>query len=185
MTAPLCYNHNTKDRGERCLKGSSSNLCSEISLLHLLCLSLHLVLSSVCLLHLGVWQRRWPSCRSTWPCSGRSMWRCSRSWPTQKGAVPCSLPRPPARVPPAPQLQTPSLAVCWILWPTSISRNSTGDEHGIQLHYYSFMCLHWCVIQPTHAASLLQWMGGWHNIIKASHVLSTVECSGHHIERLL
>lgn len=126
--------------GERCLTGSSSNLCSEIRLPHLLCLSLHLVLSSVCLLHLDVWQRRWPSCRSTWPCSGRSMWRCSRSWPTQKGAVPCSLPRPPARVPPAPRLQTPSLAVCWTSWLTSISRNSTGDEHGIQLSYYSFMC---------------------------------------------
>lgn len=74
-------------------------------------------------------QRRWPSCRSTSPCSGRSMWRCSRSWPTQRGAVPCLLRRPLSRVQAALQLPTPSLAACWTSSPTSISRSSTGEEH--------------------------------------------------------
>lgn len=85
----------------------------------------------LCLSPLPWWQRRWPSCRSTWPCSGRSMWRCSRSWPTQRGAVPCLLLSPPVReLPHLQQLQTPSLAVCWTSWPTFISRNSTGEDHG-------------------------------------------------------
>ncbi len=101
-----------------------------MGLSNLLFVSLRLVLSSVCLLYPGMGQRRWPSCRSTWPCSGRSMWRCSRSWPTQRGAVPCLLLRPLARDLPPLLLQTPSLAVCWTLWPTSISRNSTGEDHG-------------------------------------------------------
>lgn len=112
----------------QCFKWSSCNLRSVICLSNLLSASLPLVLSSVCLLYLDVGQRRWPSCRSTWPCSGRSMWRCSRSWPTQRGDVPCSPLSPQARAPPALQLQTPSSAVCWTSWPTSISRNSTGEE---------------------------------------------------------
>ena len=64
----------------------------------------------------GPGQRRWPSWRSTWLCSGRSMWRCSRSWPTQSGGTPCWQPRRSARAPPAPtpqRLGTPSSAVSW------------------------------------------------------------------------
>lgn len=84
------------------------NLMSHLDgiLIFVLCLSL---------LRHNALQRRWPSCRSTWPCSGRSMWRCSRSWPTQRGAVPCLLLRPLARAPPPLWLPIPSLAACWTL----------------------------------------------------------------------
>lgn len=96
--------------------------------LNLLPSTVHIDLFAVCHVCLDGTQRRWPSCRSTWPCWGRSTWRCSRGWPTPRGAVPCSPRRPPPRPPPALQTRTPSSAASWSSWPTSINRNTIGED---------------------------------------------------------
>lgn len=71
-------------------------------------------------------QRRCRNCRSTLLCSGRSMWRCNRSWWKRRGGAPYWPPRPLFQAPP-PRPATPSSAACWPLWLTSISRTSTGE----------------------------------------------------------
>ncbi len=72
-------------------------------------------------------QRRCRNCRSTLPCWGRSMWRCSRSWWRRRGGAPCWPPRSLSPAPP-PRPVTPSSAACWPSWLTFISKSSTGEH---------------------------------------------------------
>lgn len=93
-------------------------------------------------------QRRWPSWRSTWCFSDKSMSSCRRNWQRQRRDAPF-WPRKQTRR----TAVSPSSAVSWRSWPTSMSRNSTGEllDTGPVWGSQPFALFPGCI-----AASLLQ-----------------------------